>query len=102
MILAKKKTWESFKGKLPEWTESNSERYEKLNRIKADLNSDNNQILCEKQRDLQYRKTELEEELSLVQLGIDAIAQMLSERFNNSNIQNVRLGTGELFYLKEE
>lgn len=108
-MVKKARAWEGFKGKIPQW-EGEGDWMERVRRRKEEflLGSENTEKL-ETNVDigrfmvgLSARKEEISDEEKEINLNLEALQQILSERFENEGMQSMRLTSGHLLYLQDE
>lgn len=99
----KPKKWEAFKGKFPKYEDNlNFSFNEAVADVKNRLVEFNNSELGSKLEELSDEKKILEEKIKDLNIDIEAMQQILAERFEANEMQSMTLKSGTTFFMNEE
>lgn len=100
--MAKKpKAWAGFKGTLPQWEPEDKEWLDKVNEFGQTIATKSMIDLATEYRDLRKEKEDKEEEIKTLNIKLEAYNNQLLDRLENSDQENIKLKSGELFYIED-
>lgn len=84
-----------LEGKLPRTLNTDAKHQEKVDALKASLVVERSPAsLAQAYASLRREKDELSEQLSELQVRVDAVAQLLAEAYENEGVASLKLGDG--------
>ena len=102
--MAKEKKWAAFKGKFQKYRDpkQDSTFFERVATVKKEIEQVDNAELGRVAGHLKKRKEVLEKEVKQLNIEIEAVQMILTERFENLGLQSLKLANGALLYLNDE